>query len=690
MEFRRYWEILVKWKWVFIQSVSVVFFISLFLVFISKPIYKTSAKVVINTRNLQTDFIGNLPAESGRLSYVEARNVPDTFISLFFASPVVSKVIQELDLRDRKGRTFDAKDLQINLFKIPKLLRQKKGFKIKQVGGSETLEITGYSDDLEQSVKLTNTLANTFIDVLCKEYKEEASIAYRILQRQHDDVARRLRLAEKSLERYKTKNIASDISNQSTNLIESLYSTKTQCENAEMSMAESISLLGSIKKTLTTVPEFYKNAETIEANPSITEHKSELRTLRLQLARQLLELKPEHPDVKATLAQVDALEKIIKDEIARTFSSETVSVNPYYQNLIERYGDTEIDIVTFSVRKEFLDKTIAKYYKELENIAKKEGKLNRLNREVDILNNMYRTIKQNLEYAKIAENINIANAAIIQPARTSINTKKDIFFPRKKLNLAAALVLGSLFGFLLTLLLEYTNDKVRTEKDLARITTPPLWRIIPKARKRTVGEEISPEFVDHFWNIKTHLDFFTQKKENRGVIVALSTNRGEGKTTVNKNLSLILAEAGHKVLLIDANLRHPSLHRFFEISNSVGLADYLSGRKTLQEVIQPSNRDNLKIIPCGSFFSHPLKIITPANLSELISSTRAEFNWVIFDTPAIRDGNDALIVSNFADVILLVVASGCVTADELQETVRIVQKINPPCAGTVFNKALTL
>ncbi len=690
MEFRRYWEILIKWKWIFIQSVSVIFFVSLLLVYISKPIYKTSAKVVINTRNLQTDFIGNLPEESGRLSYVEARNVPDTLISLFFASPIISKIIKEFDLRDRKGRTFDAKDLQISLFKIPKLLRQKKGFKIKQVGGSETIEITGYSDDLEQSVKLTNALANACIDLLCKEYKEEARIARHILERQHKDMVRRLRLAENSVERYKTKNIASDITNQSTNLIESLYSTKTQCENAEMSLAESISLLGSIKKTLNTVPEFYKSSETIEANPSITEHKSELRTLKLQLARQLLELKFEHPDVKATLAQVDALEKIIKEEITKTFSSETVSTNPYYQNLIERYGDTEIDIVTFAVRKEFLDKTIAKYYKELENIAKKEGKLNRLNREVDILNNMYRTIKQNLEYAKVAENINIANAAIIQPARSSVNIKKDIFFPRKKLNLAAALVLGSMFGFLLTLLLEYTNDKIRTEKDLIQLTTPPIWRVVPKVKERTIEGKISPEFTDHFWNIKTHLDFFTQKKENPGVIVALSTNREEGKTIINKNLSLVLAEAGHGVLLIDSNLRYPSIHKFFGISNSVGLADYLSRRKTLQEVIQPTSHDNLKIIPCGSFFSNPLKIITPANLSELIRGAKAGFNWIIFDTPAISDGNDAFIVSNFADVILLVVASGHVSADKLQETLKIIQKINPPCAGTIFNKALTI
>ena len=690
MEFRRYWEILVKWKWIFIQSVSVIFFVSLLFVFISKPIYKTSAKVIINSRNLQTDFIGNLPEDSGRLSSVEARNVPDTFISLFSASPVVSKVIKELDLRDRKGKTFDAKDLQINLFKIPKLLRQKKGFKIKQVGGSETLEIIGYSDNLEQSVKLTNALANAFIDLLCKEYKEEASVAHRILERQHNDIARRLRFAEKSVERYKTKNIASDITNQSTNLIESLYSAKNKCDNAEMSLTEAISLLGSIKKTLNTAPEFYKSAETIEANPSITEHKSELRTLKLQLARQLLELKPEHPDVKATLAQIGALEKIIKEEIAKTFSSEMVSVNPYYQNLIERYGDTEIDIVTFSVRKEFLDKIITKFYKELENIAKKEGKLNKLNREVDILNNMYRTIKKNLEYVKVAENINIANAAIIQPARPSVNTKKDIYFPRKKLNVVAALVLGSIFGFLLTLLVEYTNDTILTEKELARITTPPIWRIIPKVKKRTLEEKLSSEFIDHFWNIKTHLDFFIQKKENRGVIVALSANRGEGKTTINKNLSLILAEAGHKVLLIYANLRHPSIHKLFEISNPIGLADYLNGRKTLQEVIQPSSHDNLKIIPSGSFLSNPLKIITSANLSELTRSTRAEFNWVIFDTPAIHDGNDAFVVSKFADVILLVLASGYVSADKLQETSKIIQNINPPCAGTIFNKAIIL
>ena len=691
MEFRRYWEILIKWKWYFIRSVLLIFIVSLFLICFSKPIYKTSAKVMINARNLQVDFISNLPANLGQLSFLEARNVPDTYLSLFNISPILAKVIQELDLRDSKGKTINFKDLQISIFKIPSMiLRQKKGIKIKQIGASETLEITGYSDDRDQAVKITNTVAKTFLDFLGNIHKEEATAARLILEQQLLNSEKRLQLAEKALERYKIKNKATNITEQSENLVTSVYDLKTQKGNTERSLTETISQLSSIKKKLSTEPEFYKSEEILEINPTIKEHKNALRSLKTQLARHSTELTPAHPEVKATLAQIDAIEKIIKEEILKTFSSETMARNPYYRTLVERYGDREIDVLTYSVRKELLDKAIKEKYKELGNIAKKERGLNRLTREVDILNTQYRAIKTSLESAKTAENINIANAVIIQPASTSSTVKKDIYFPRKKLGLIASLALGSLFGFLLVLFLEYTDNKIRTIKDLTQAITLPICRVIPRVRAQILKENSSSKFDDHFWNIKTHLDLSISTKETCRVIAILSTSRGEGKTVVSKHLAMIIAEAGQKVLLVDSNLRNPSLHKLFGLSNSIGLVDYFEGKRELQEIILPTHQERLKTILCGTVYSNPLKIIHPFKLSELIQKVKTEFDCVVFDTAAVHDGNDAFVISSFADCILLVVASGYISDTELQKTLKALQNINPSYAGIIFNKAILI
>ncbi|OGS73106.1 MAG: hypothetical protein A3F91_08105 [Flavobacteria bacterium RIFCSPLOWO2_12_FULL_35_11] len=691
MEFRRYWEILVRWKWVFFQSVLLTFVIALFLVCFSKPIYKTSAKVMINSKNFQAGFIGSLPIESGALAYAEARNVPDTFISIFKTSPIISKIIKDFDLRDSKGNIIDFKDFTLSIFKTPILIfRQKKGVKIKQIGSSETLEIIGYSDNRDQAVNLTNAVANAFIDFLGNAYRQEATTARYILEEQLLDVYKRLRLAKNAEERYKIKNNATNITSQSNGLVNLLYDLKTQRANAERFLKESTSQLNSIKKKLNTVPEFYKGEESFEANPNIIDNKNELRRLNVQLVSNLTELTPEHPDVKALLAQIDALGKIIKEELLKTFSSETIVRNPYYGTLIERYSDMEIDIVTYSVRKEVLDNIISKNYKELKDIAKKQRKLDDLTSEVGILNDRYRVIKTAIESAKVAEKTNTANAVIIQPATPSQYEKKDVFFPKKKKGLTAALVLGSMFGFFLVFLLEYVNDKITSEKDLILAISLPVLRTIPKIRKRFLKGKPPPEFIDHFWNIKTHLDLSFKKKETARVIVTTSTNRGEGKTLLCRYLTSVLAEAGQEVLLVDSNLRNPQIHKLFGFSNSVGLVDYLGDKKPLQEVILPTNYERLKIIPSGPVFYNPLKIINPVKLSELIQKVKAEFDYIFFDTPAIIDGNDALIISHCADIVLFVVASGYVSDNELQKTLKAIQKINPSFIGTIFNKAIVI
>ena len=167
---------------------------------------------MINSKNFQAGFIGSLPIESGALAYAEARNVPDTFISIFKTSPIISKIIKDFDLRDSKGNIIDFKDFTLSIFKTPILIfRQKKGVKIKQIGSSETLEIIGYSDNRDQAVNLTNAVANAFIDFLGNAYRQEATTARYILEEQLLDVYKRLRLAKNAEERYKIKNNATNI-----------------------------------------------------------------------------------------------------------------------------------------------------------------------------------------------------------------------------------------------------------------------------------------------------------------------------------------------------------------------------------------------------------------------------------------------------------------------------------------------
>ena len=168
------------------------------------------------------------------------------------------------------------------------------------------------------------------------------------------------------------------------------------------------------------------------------------------------------------------------------------------------------------------------------------------------------------------------------------------------------------------------------------------------------------------------------------VIVVSSAEPGEGKSTTSGNLALALAQGGNKVLLMDCDMRKPSIHKSFKISNIAGLSDLLLNINTTEEVMNKFN-DNLTIIPSGSIPPNPSEMLDSKSMELFLQEMRGKFDYIIIDTPPLQAVTDAQILSAKVDGTLLVVKADKTKRDSVKNAVNLIKTVNGTVIGTVLN-----
>lgn len=185
-------------------------------------------------------------------------------------------------------------------------------------------------------------------------------------------------------------------------------------------------------------------------------------------------------------------------------------------------------------------------------------------------------------------------------------------------------------------------------------------------------------------NLKTSIHF-SKWNEDLQVIAVTSTLPGEGKTTTISNLAVSYAQEGKKVLLIDADMRHPSIHRNFALPNKRGLSNALANQLTVSEVIQESAIEHLSVITAGPIPPNPAELLSSPQLSAMIEHLKEQYDIILFDTPPALAVSDGVIVATLCNGVLLVVQVGKVKYQLVKKTKAKLEHANAPLLGVVLN-----
>lgn len=278
------------------------------------------------------------------------------------------------------------------------------------------------------------------------------------------------------------------------------------------------------------------------------------------------------------------------------------------------------------------------------------------------------------------------DARVVVEQRASIPEAPVV--PRKLVNLAVGILIGLAAGVGIAVARDYLDNTVKDQNGLEELTGTGVAGTIPFDKNRSKDPAISFErestgIAEAFRKLRTNLQFLAVDNPPR-VIVVTSSLPGEGKSTTAINLALALAEADKSVVLVDGDLRRPSLHGYLDLVGSAGFSTVLSNRASLSDVLQDSKYPNLTVLAAGPTPPNPSELLGSMSAKKTINELRERFDYVIIDSSPLLAVTDGAILAANADGALLMARQGSTKREQLAQAVKVLQDVGATLLGSVL------
>ena len=257
--------------------------------------------------------------------------------------------------------------------------------------------------------------------------------------------------------------------------------------------------------------------------------------------------------------------------------------------------------------------------------------------------------------------------------------------PNIPINIALGVIVGLILGVGLAFFIEYLDTSVKTIDDVERALNAAVLGVIPQNVGSLVDEGEESPHAEAYRVLRTNILFAARKSEDQTTFTVVSGGAGEGKTTTMFNLAVIFAQLGDRILVVDSDLRRPSMHRYFKVTNSIGLTNLLLGQNTLDEVIQTTDIPNMHFIPSGKLPSSSMGVLSSSKMKDFVADMKSRYDYVFFDAPPIMGVSDASVLASAVDLCVLVVQYRKYPQLMTQRAKDMVIKVGGDLAGVVLN-----
>jgi len=281
----------------------------------------------------------------------------------------------------------------------------------------------------------------------------------------------------------------------------------------------------------------------------------------------------------------------------------------------------------------------------------------KIQRKYNLNNEIYSGFLQKRAEANIVKAANVSDIKFIDTAK---DTGGGLIGPKTGVNYVMALFLGFVIPLLVIFGIFFANNSIQNTEDLSKLTNLPLIGIVGKKHTESnlaVFERPKSALSESFRAIRSSLQFLFRKQDSgtSRVLMVTSSVGGEGKTFCSINLATVFAMSEKKTIILGFDLRKPKIFNDFDITNEIGVVDYLSGERELAKVIQPTHVPYLDVITSGAVPPNPAELIMSERMFTLMEELKKEYDYIILDTPPVGLVSDALELAHFADVTLYIV-----------------------------------
>ena len=548
------------------------------------------------------------------------------------------------------------------------------GLSVKPVGLSSIVRITYSGLDRWWAQRISIAVAEQFERMRLDMRFTASTHARDFLQERLDELKLKLKESEKQLIQYAQKEGIVDVDNKQPQVLDALQGMQSAYTNA---VTARLVLEETWRQTQA---DDGNSLPQVMSDTLIQGARSKLAQLRASYQDKLSVLKPASPEMIALQNEINETEKDIRAQVTRI----KTSINDQYQAAVaneKALGDklAEFKAAALDLRSRSVNYTI-------------------LSREVDTNRTLYDGVLQQLRELGVTANSQSNNVSVLDTA----DLPEGPASPSLGINLIIALVLGAAAAVGLVLLIEVLDDSFKTPEELegglglAALGVIPLYRD-PDKKKSAISElmgDSSSPIAEAFRSLRTALQFSTSDGAPRSLMIT-SARPGEGKTTVAAALALNFGKLGTRVLLIDADLRNPSVHYLINLENTVGLSNYLSGSHSNPKaqladdnsgIIKLTSIPNVFVVTSGPLPPNPAELLAGPRLGVLVTEAGETFDIVIVDGPPVMGLADVPILSTVVDGTMLVVEGGATRRNVARDALKRLKFARARVVGGVLNK----
>lgn len=667
----QYLAIIRRRKWVVAALVLAGILAATAYTFIATPLFRATTTVQIqreSTRVVDIDDVEPQSAASGAEFY-------QTQYGLLQSRAVASDTVRRLRLADNleflTGYSgADPEDLS-------GLSRQDRAEMatnlvtahtvVTPVRNSGLVEVSFEATDPKTASRVSDTLAESFIALNLQRKYDATGYARKFLESELGKVRQRLEESERALVTYAGNEQLIEInrSEDAEGRTQGQSLSEMDLEVLNRALAQARADRIDAEARLRAARSVGSSSEAI-ADQSLGSISTSLAELEARYERDLATYKPDYPPMVALRQQIDSLRSAVNNRSGKV--SQALDAN----------------FRAASARESVLQANVNSLKDQLLDQSRRGIQYNIFQRDADTNRALYDSLLERYKQIGVAGGIGVNNVAIVDRALVPGSP----YAPNLLANLLLGIVGGFLAGLLLAFILDQLDDAIKTPADLEKALNLPLLGVVPNEDFEDPIAEIADRksmLSEAYLAIQTSLSFSTSEGVPKALAVT-SANASEGKSTTAFAIAATLGRLGRKVLLIDGDMRNPSVHKMIGVANDHGLVEILSDNADFASVIRQTELPNLSVILAGPIPPNPAELLTGEKLPEAIRLGLAQFDHVIVDSPPVLGLSDGPLIASAIHNTIFVIAANSTSTKSAISSLRRLLDAHAHVIGTVLTK----
>ncbi len=662
LHFLDYWRIIRVRKAVVLAVFLLVTITTTLVTFILPPTYSSTARISVQRDT--TDIAGvNLGQGAGQsYSVYDFAFWIQTEFEKIQSKMILYPVITNLDLHIKWGEKYKEGALRLDTT----FAMLKRQIDVNQSPRTSLIEIKAFSEDPNEAAAIANRIAEVYRESRTNQWLDMSTRGLEALNIELTNQTASIAKVQNEVDVLKAKLGISDIEIQQGYTLATVESEALRKQDAVRIDAKAeYEKLNTTYAQLTnyTRVELKRSMLTVVQDSLLATLLQQLSTEEGKLAQMTNSFSLDHPDVKGLRGTIGVLNNQIDEKLDGIMRGLRVNLEAKKRQVDTLTAERDLaktnDILNAIARAPYVQ-----LKRELESLLVARDKLKA------------RIIEEKVQAAIPKTGI----VQVIDRAEPELRPVK----PRKMLNIALGVVVGLAMGIGVAFFIEYLDTSVKTIDDVERAMQAPVLGVIPQNVGYLISEGPDSPHAEAYRVLRTNI-LFSLKDPKMNTITVVSAGAGEGKSTTIFNLATVFAQNGSRVILVDSDLRRPSVHKILKVSNSVGLTNYLLKQNTLEEVIQTTPMPTFDFLPSGKLPSSSMGVLSSAQMKELIRDLKRRYDYVFLDSPPIMGVSDASILASEVDAVMQVVQYRRYPQPMTIRAKQMIEKVGGNLLGIVLN-----